>query len=94
MPKVVLTQAQKARARQAERDKFISEGLLVYKAKAGLTYEAMAGRLGITVQSLRRIIRRQPCNLPFSVYWGVLDMVAEGGTTGPKGGCVRIEGQA
>lgn len=94
MPKVCLTDKQKAQARQARRDKFVSDGLLSYKAKAGLTYADMAERLGITVQSLRRIIRRQPCNLPFSVYWGVLDMVAEGGTAGPKGGCVRIEGQA
>ena len=78
MPKVCLTDKQKAQARQARRDKFVSEGLLAYKAKEGLTYADMAERLGINVQSLRHIIQGKPCNLPFSVFWGVLDMVREG----------------
>lgn len=75
MPRVFLTQAQRDEAKAKSRAKELGDALIVHKALHRLTYEAMAGSLGIDKRCLRKIMDGGDCYVPMSAALAMMDMV-------------------
>lgn len=56
MPKVALTQAQKAKKDAEAYRRYIADGLCIAKRRDGLTLDKLADALGVSVPTARKIL--------------------------------------
>lgn len=86
MPRIALTAAQREAAKIADRNKALSDGLLIYKAVNRITFAQQAKTLGINPRTLNKVINGESCQLPLSTVWRMLDMAGLSTNKNKEGG--------
>lgn len=78
MPKVCLTAAQKMEARSAGQRRTIADGLSVWKNRNHMTNEAMGSVLGVSPESIAKLLGCEDVKLNYTVFLRVLDAAGVG----------------
>ena len=70
MPRVCLTEAQRAAARYKDRINRLADGLTVYKRRSGKTNEDIARATGVGTVAIGRLISGDiTVRMPLETYW-------------------------
>lgn len=78
MPKISLTAAQKQAARSERQRRKVADGLSVWKNRNRMTNEAMGSALGVSPESVARLLGCEDVKLHYTVFLRILDAAGVG----------------